>query len=113
MPIVYVHGVATRVTTPLPTLTRLMTRYLAETITGTSDVVIEYAYWGDVAARFAWDGASRPRTPLRGQGGVDHANELERAIVATELSKVLSGLPTHPPESALRSGDLAGVSWLF
>lgn len=85
MPIVYVHGVATRAVLPDPTVVGLMKRYLSDVITPGRDVEVVYAYWGDVAARFAWNGASRPRAPLLGMGGVDRDLQ-NRVILASDLS---------------------------
>jgi hypothetical protein len=98
MPIVYVHGVATRAadaSKPVAskTVTTLMQRYLSPVISPGREVAVEYAYWGDVAAKFAWEGASRPRTPLLGQGGSEDLDTAGRVVLAAEMSRELGKLP--------------------
>jgi len=98
MPVVYIHGVATRSTKADDTVTGLMRRYLTDAIAPGGDLEIVYAYWGDVAASFAWGGASRPRTPLRGMGGEAELDPGARAALAAYLAGTLDGLPE--PEAA-------------
>jgi hypothetical protein len=68
MPLIYIHGVATRSSAMDPVVTALIRRYLTDAIAPGRELAIHYAYWGDAGASFAWNLLSRPRTPLRGQG---------------------------------------------
>ena len=105
MPIVYVHGVATRAPEASKTVTTLMQRYLSDVISPGREVAVEYAYWGDVAAQFAWGGASRPRTPIFGQGAADDRDTASRVVLAAEMTQELTGLP-DPEVTAPASGGL-------
>lgn len=96
MPIIYVHGVATRNEIPDPTIVGLMKGYLSDVISPGRDVEVVYSYWGDVGAKFAWGGAARPRSPLRGQGGEVPSRSSTGALIAAELSDVLRGTPSAP-----------------
>ena len=102
MPIVYVHGVATRERVPDRTVIGLMKGYLSDVITPGRDVDVVYAYWGDVGARFAWNGAARPRSPLLGMGGEGSAGVAQRVVLAAELAEPLSGGPMV--STAVRDG---------
>jgi len=99
MPIVYVHGVATRSQIPDPTVIGLMRRYLSDVISPGRDVDVRYAYWGDRAARFAWNGASRPTSPLLGQGAAGGAIPRQQ-VLAADLAQLLVGLPGGAPRDA-------------
>ncbi|GAB3842466.1 hypothetical protein ACFPIJ_42765 [Dactylosporangium cerinum] len=93
MPIVFIHGVATRDSAPDQTVVDLMRRYLSDVVSPGREVDVHYVYWGDVGARFAWGGASRPRTRLAGQGGDDAPSPASRAVLAADLGPALPGLP--------------------
>jgi hypothetical protein len=93
MPIVYVHGVATRDTAVDPTIIGLMKGYLSDVISPGRDVDVVYSYWGDVGAHFAWNGAARPRTPLLGQGGGQARSLSNDAVMAADLATPLAGIP--------------------
>jgi hypothetical protein len=77
MPIVFVHGVATRATTAgyersWEQTRAFLRRYVAPVIGDRpEDVAIEAAYWGDVAGAPTHGGLSRPRGPLLGMGAED------------------------------------------
>ena len=101
MPIVYVHGVATRNSAADPTVVRLMQGYLSDVLTPGRDVDVMYAYWGDAAATFAWDGASRPRSALLGQGVGDDVQVSQRAVLAAALGDSLAGGPVVPRAGAV------------
>jgi hypothetical protein len=120
MPIVYVHGVANRKNDPsyklhVQEIERLLSQYVAPVIPTTT---VKTAYWGDYGAQFAWDGASRPRTVLRGQGtaggsysDTDHALalasvRLEQALGSTAASQGSPLLvPAGPKSSASGLGE--------
>lgn len=66
MPIVYVHGVSTRDEKGWELLEALLRRYVAPKISKDPDnVQVFFSYWGDFGAKFRWNGASAPTSPLR------------------------------------------------
>lgn len=79
MPVVYVHGVATRDTSTSyeqswDALRSLLRRYIAPVISDRPDrVAVEVAYWGHLAASMPLGGINRPRGPLLGMGAEDDA----------------------------------------
>ena len=61
MPIVYLHGVAVRSNGYWPELSTYPRRYVARAISDQADKVpLIDAFWGDVGAKFAWNGRSCP-----------------------------------------------------
>jgi hypothetical protein len=66
MPILYIHGVATRSTNFFQDsqwngIKSFLRTYVAPVISASpGDVLIEPVYWGDVASGLAWNGASYP-----------------------------------------------------
>ena len=108
MTIIYVHGVNTRETEMSAQTTAMLRRHVAPLLAdNAADVPIEYAYWGDVAARFAWDGASRPRTPIAGMGA-DEIGEVTRMTLSASLPDVFRGVP-QAPAGAPSTGGLAAA----
>lgn len=113
MPIIYVHGVANR--DPEEAFTEIgqyLRRFVAPVISTTPDeVLIEQAYWGDVGARFAWQGASRPKSLLLGQGAAGSATTAAgRVSLSATLAASLASLPAvsaKVPASGLVSGRAA------
>jgi hypothetical protein len=107
MPIIHVHGVGTRdPKTSFAEIRQYLRRFVAPVISATPDeVLIDQAYWGDAGAHFAWQGASRPKSLLLGQGaeGVA-ASAADRALLAAALRASLGGLPATP--TAERSSGL-------
>jgi hypothetical protein len=94
MPIVLVHGVAVRSSAYWPGVDTFLRRFVAPVIADDpKGVPILRAYWGDLAASFAWDGISRPLTQLLGQGATGQAQPAERAIVAADLGPALGAAP--------------------
>src|SRR5690349_12940505 len=72
MPILYVHGVNTRSRDGFFALRKYLERHIAPAISSDpKSVLIDDVYWGDLAATFAWDGESRPRSRLLGQGAAE------------------------------------------
>jgi hypothetical protein len=112
MPVVYVHGVATRMDQPgyedhWAQIRTYLQRYIAPAIAAKPEQVeIVSAYWGDLGARFAWDGDSRPRTPLLGQGAAAAPSVEEQGLALTDLHTALSDLPAAPPTQASAAGLL-------
>jgi hypothetical protein len=80
MPIVFVHGVGVRDEAAWLSTRAFLRRYIAPVISCDADKVqILQAYWGDLGVRFAWNGASRPRAPLTGQGAELDPSPLDEA----------------------------------
>jgi hypothetical protein len=110
MPILYVHGVNTRSRDGFFALKPYLQRYVAPAISGDPDtVMIDDVYWGNVAAQFAWDGASRPRSRLLGQGAAgDLPDALESALTAHAYAEALKRLPQSSPAGPATGGLIAG-----
>jgi hypothetical protein len=112
MPIVHVHGVSVRDTSPdyavsWEQIKTFLRTFIAPVIADDPEnVYIEPAYWGDVASRFYWDEASRPPSPLLGMGGAAEPTPYDRAIASAELRSALGNLPASAP--AAGGGGLAG-----
>lgn len=104
MSIIFVHGVNTRETEMPESLTAMLRHHVAPVISGKpEEVPIEYAYWGDVAAQFAWDGASRPRTPIIGMGANGSTSEGLLMLAASEPD-VFEGMPASSAGGAQEGG---------
>ena len=72
MTIIYVHGVKVRDPKHGIELGKSFLKWLSPKLSvGGAAPAYEPVYWGDLAATFHWDLASRPRTALLGQGGTD------------------------------------------
>lgn len=110
MPILYVHGVNTRSRDGFFVLKPYLQRYVAAAISSDPDAVqIDDVYWGDVAAQFAWDGASRPRSRLLGQGAAgDVPDALESALTAHAHAEALKRLPRPATAAPATGGLIAG-----
>jgi hypothetical protein len=72
MSIIYIHGVKVRSPDHGIALGKPLARWLAPKLS-VGGGAVEYVpvYWGDVAARFRWDLASRPKTAILRAGGAD------------------------------------------
>lgn len=103
MPIVYVHGVATReekFAKSWGDLEKYLRRYAAPAISERpEDVLISAAFWGDLAANFRFGGISRPRTPLLGMGP-DEDSVVARSITAAEFADLIA-VPDQPTGGGL------------
>jgi hypothetical protein len=117
MPIIYIHGVNTRSRDGfLNEIQVYLRRYIAPVISAQpATVSIEDVYWGDLGAKFAWYGASRPKSRLLGQGADAQAEvaPIERALMAELLSKRTEQWPQsgagQPSSGGLISGGAAPV----
>jgi len=92
MPIVYVHGVATRdAEHPFLEIEAYLRRYVAPAICADPNTMpIFHAYWGELGARLAYGGISLPRSLLLGQGTETiAAGDIERALLASSLGAAL------------------------
>jgi hypothetical protein len=97
VPIVFVHGVAQRNDDAFNGIVKFLRHYVAPAVwPDDPDAVQCYsAYWGDLAATFAWDGASRPRTALTGQGV---ANSVAQPALLDLVPE-----PGHEPSAPLQA----------
>ncbi len=113
MPILYIHGVATRSRDGFLAMEPYVRRLVAPAIAADPDnVLIDDVFWGDLAASFAWDGASRPRSRLLGMGAAaTPPTPVEGTLTAAAFANVLSCLPastaTAPSSGGLISGSVA------
>ena len=110
MPIVYVHGVATRDQASFPEIDSYLRRYVAPGLSREpATVPILHSYWGDVAAHFAYGGASRPRSVLLGQGAGGDA-PVDLALLASLAGQrwPAETLAPVPAPAAFTSGRAAG-----
>src|SRR5262245_25021857 len=110
MPILYIHGVATRSRDGFVEIERYLRRLVAPAISPDPDgVLIDDVFWGDVAATFFWDGASRPRSRLLGQGADGpQVSALENVHTATAFADAFSRLPATPSPAPATGGLIAG-----
>ena len=115
MPILYVHGVATRDSLGFVAMTPYLRRLVAPAMSDDPDgVSITEVFWGGSGATFAWDGRSRPKSRLLGQGAVggsvDAASRILSALIEREsfdrLPDTLAGTGTS---SGLISGGVSTV----
>jgi hypothetical protein len=106
MPILYVHGVNTRSRDGFMALKPYLERYIAPVISrDPGGVTIDDAYWGEMAAKFAWDGASRPRSRLLGQGAENQLATVDLlASSASSLDLPAMPTPARPSSGGLISG---------
>lgn len=122
MPIVYIHGVANRDQTDWQPIGGFLRRYVAEVLNPANPVQVAIipVFWGDVGVQFAWNGQSRPRTQLTGQGTGSAFSALtpeKRAQLLADPAMSLPELSASPisqPSSRLTSGavttNMAGPS---
>src|SRR5580700_875755 len=101
MPIVFVHGVAQRNENAYEGIKVFLERYVAPAVSKRVDGSVRCysAYWGSLGATFAWNGQSRPRSAITGQGAIDPK------IGLPELTGLVGGAKMQPAKS---SGGLVG-----
>jgi hypothetical protein len=101
MAIIYIHGVKVRSPNHGHALRKPFTRWLAPKLTICA-AAVDYilVYWGDVAARFRWCLASRPKTAILRAGGTEAfagLGSLREASAHTPLDAVVRILPAAGP----------------
>ncbi|WP_135213177.1 hypothetical protein [Vitreimonas flagellata] len=70
MPLIYIHGVKVRSPKHGLGLEPSFKRWMGNAIAGDPDALTYLpVFWGDLASRFRWELASRPRTQIAQQGG--------------------------------------------
>lgn len=115
MPIVYVHGVANRLDDDdqLPGWDEISTylrRYIAPEISKKpEEVSIKSAYWGGQGVGFRWNGASRPRSKLLGQGAASDAPTSEQYAELGSLTQLPAKPRSVAPTGTLTSGRSSTV----
>ncbi len=110
MPILYIHGVNTRDHKGFLQIKPYLRRIVAPAISDEPNgVLIDDCYWGDMAAKFAWDGNSRPRSRLLGQGAADtRISPADLAMNASSSEDLLRRIPLPPPAPARAGGLISG-----
>ena|ERR1035437_2357338 len=102
MPIVFVHGVATRngdkkYEDHWKDMNAYLRDYVAPEISARpNDVAIVDAYWGDLAAQFAWNGASRPLSALLGMGTSKDPTQYDQALALALFNTSVPQLANQP-----------------
>lgn len=112
MPILYVHGVATRDSLGFDAMKPYLARYVAPAISGDPDhVPTEEVFWGGSAATFRWRGASRPKTRLLGQGSTATPAAAGPALLTALLEReLLNRVPDVTAMASNSGGLLSGRS---
>ena len=110
MPILYIHGVANRNRDGFLELRPYLERLVAPAISDDpKQVLIDDVFWGDSGVRFAWDGASRPRTRLLGQGAeATDVSAARAALTAVAFEDLFDRLPAPPAAGPSTGGLVAG-----
>jgi hypothetical protein len=109
MPILYVHGVNVRSREGFFTIEPLLRRHVAPIIADDpSRVRIEDYYWGNLGVRLAWNGASRPRTQLRGKGIEQSSDDVLVRTLAADENRAL--LAQYPPPAIAPAEDEGPLS---
>jgi len=101
MSIIYIHGVKVRSPDHGVALGKPFARWLAPKL-AVGGTAVDYVpiYWGDVAARFRWDLASRPKTAILRAGGADAfagLGSLREAGARTPLDTAAPAAPAAGP----------------
>jgi hypothetical protein len=86
MPIVFVHGVAQRSEAVFAGVEPFLERYVAPAINPNGKVECRFAFWGDLGVKFAWNGASRPKDAITGQGADDSLTTIYLAASARQTN---------------------------
>lgn len=114
MPLVFVHGVANRVDKRenlegfQDYVEPLLRRYVAPAISDDPQrAVIRLAYWGDAGVKFAWNGDSRPRSALLGQGAQTAASVADRSAALADLPDTRAAVQSAPLPASLPAGLIA------
>jgi hypothetical protein len=117
MPIVFIHGVAVREDGSKfdawwGELLDDLRRYIAPVVSGADPerVTILPAYWGDLGARFAWGGASRPRSSLRGKGVASDVRDwAAQALALAEMPEILRMIPSSAAPAVVEGSGLVSM----
>ncbi|HEY0013323.1 MAG TPA: hypothetical protein VGB79_10800 [Allosphingosinicella sp.] len=107
MPIVYIHGVNTRSRAGVEALAQPFRRWVAPAIRPGDPGSVGYhpVFWGDIAASFRWNLASRPRTQLLSAGAGGAAREI---ATARSAPRALMRAPLAPAAPVAGGGGVIG-----
>src|SRR5215468_10749569 len=110
MPILYIHGVATRSRDGFFAIKSYLQRLVAPAISADPDgVLIDDVFWGDVAATFAWEGPSQPKSRLLGMGAeAEPLSPIEGALTAAAFTDAFKRLPAAPAAAPPTGGLISG-----
>ena len=110
MPILYIHGVNVRSREGFLEIEPLLRRLVAPAIsTDEAGVLIDDVFWGDVGATFAWEGASRPRSRLLGQGaGSVSITAAQGALTSATFPQTLKEVPDETKPAAKAGALISG-----
>ncbi|MBO0950129.1 hypothetical protein [Fibrella forsythiae] len=114
MPVVHIHGVATRNPTDLEQREAMLRRYITDELKQDNvpgDVPVRRVFWGDLGASFAWDLRACP-TPLWTMGANVTPPPAEQAPMLAEFNTELKNLPGEVPPVVL-AGPVATGSNLI
>jgi hypothetical protein len=108
MPLLFLHGVSNRPGASWQATARMvevfLRRYVAPAISDDPDgVPFLPVMWGDLGAKLAWNGASRPRSALLGMGAEPDAVAMDRMLTVL----------AHPGLAALPVAPVAGPTGLI
>ncbi|MBO0931136.1 hypothetical protein [Fibrella aquatilis] len=110
MPIVHIHGVAVRNQADLNQREAMLARYIADELHHddvAGDVPILRVFWGDLAAKFAWNLQACPDpATLVHMGGPVALSPNEQAQLLAEFDKELGQLPVNQPVAPVGGGGL-------
>ncbi|HEY0395460.1 MAG TPA: hypothetical protein VGD01_13260 [Candidatus Elarobacter sp.] len=111
MPIVFIHGVAVRDESAVAGIVRLLHEYVAPVFSNDPvNVPVFSAFWGDLAATFAWDHASLPDgTPAVAGMGVSDVVAQSATALATQDAVPLAA-PRRSAGAAPAGAAPAGVA---
>lgn len=103
MPIVHIHGVATRDPQDLEQREAMLRRYITDELKHDDvpgDVPVLRTYWGDQGATFAWNLQSCPTQSLLSMGAGAALTPATQAQQMAEFTEQTKNLPTTPPPAA-------------
>lgn len=111
MPILYIHGVATRDRERFFAIEEYLRRLVAPSISSDpASVLIDDVFWGDLAADFAWGGISRPRSRILGMGADTALPPMDGLLTAAAHAETLKRLTEGRPITSTTGGLIAGGS---
>ena len=116
MPIVHIHGVATRKPEDLDQREAMLRRYITDELKHDDvpgDVPLLRVFWGNLGANFAWDLRACPAPLLWTMGAAGAAPPAQQAQLVAEFTTELKNLPgTTPTVATPPAGGLitAGAS---
>lgn len=109
MPIIHIHGVATRTPDDLAQREAMLSRYISDELKHPNvpgNVPILRTFWGDLGATFAWNLQACPRPdPLQMMGGPAAVSPAEQAQLMAEFGPELKGVPLATPAAVTANAN--------